>query len=693
MAFFIVSTATIVTAVSFRGSRDTAELLISAIMEDSRTRILEDTLDYIYEGSDSLEFLSGLVEASQLFAGANQGPAAQPEVLAGFLGEFLLENDQFLSAAVTGVVGTHVRAIRMEDGSLSYLAQSPRDGMVVSRFDHENPRYAERYPPARSVPVADAYQPQETEWYRDAVSSGTLVWTDARALDVIPTGGLTSAVPIYRGGQLVAVVSLDISLSEISSFLGSSPALNAVSFIADPQDDSIIAFSESSAVLVQAGDGQLINADDLPETPIPTALAELRPRLGELVGGGSVEFPLRFGGDIYLASFSQVPEETGWNWAIGILVPQEVFLDRIINNVLVTLAISGGVVLVGIGMSIVLARGVSRPLRRLSQDMQRIKEFELDESGDVASRLREVVDMSGSLEGMKAGLRSFRKYIPATLVRQLIHLGKEAELGGEQKRLAVFFSDIAGFTEVSERLEPGELVARLAEYLGALSDVIQRYQGTVDKYIGDAIMAFWGAPTELENPDLRAVEAALACQAEARRINEKWIAEGLDVEFHIRIGINTGDLIVGNMGSESRLNYTVIGDAVNLASRLEGANKPYGTRIMISESTYHAVSDSIACAIIDKVRVKGRTEPIMVYEPIGHRSELDEKSVEMLDLHNEAWNLYAESRFRDAALRFRSIYLKDKSNRLAALYFQRCAAHIKSPPGPGWDAVTGLKEK
>jgi adenylate cyclase len=283
--------------------------------------------------------------------------------------------------------------------------------------------------------------------------------------------------------------------------------------------------------------------------------------------------------------------------------------------------------------------------------------------------------------------------VPAGLVRQLIEMGQEAKLGGERKRLTIFFSDIAGFSGISERLPPEELVVRLAEYLGALSDVIQRRRGTVDKYIGDAIMAFWGAPVEMENPELVAVETALECRAEARRINERWIAEGLDVAFHIRVGINTGELIVGNMGSESRLNYTVIGDAVNLASRLEGANKAYRTEIMISESTYEAVSGSIACRIIDKVRVKGRNEPIMVYEPVGRRDQMGDPTISRIDLHNEAWYLYAGSKFREAALLFRKIYLEDKSNDLAAEYSRRCAAYVKTPPGPDWDAVNVLKEK
>lgn len=706
MVFFIITTGVLVALVSFRGTRDTVQFLISDIMEDSRARILDDTLEYVFEGSDSLEFLSGLVQTNQLAPDINQVQASGPEVIVGFLEEFLSENDQFLSAAITNPGGLHVRVLRMDDGTLSTYIQAPRGNFVVSQFRHANPSYAAEFPPAAQVPAASAYRPRETEWYQNAISERRLVWSDARVLDVSSTGGLTSAAAIFQNDELAAVISLDISLSEISRFLGSSPGLKSISFIVDPQSGAIVAFSESESLpgstdemsadrfVVEDGDtARLVRVGDLDNELLSTALAELRPVARQLLDGESAEFPINLEEQSFFSSFSRFPEETGWNWAIGILVPQEVFLDQISEDLRTSLLVSVGVILIGILISMVLARGVSRPLRRLSADMMQIREFELDKSARIRSNLREVSEMSNALEGMKAGLRSFKKFVPAGLVRQLIELGQEAELGGEQKSLTIFFSDIAGFSEIAERLPPEELVVRLGEYLGALSDVIRDHNGTVDKYIGDAIMAFWGAPVDLEHPELVAVETALECQREANRINQRWIQEGLDVEFSIRIGINTGELIVGNMGSESRLNYTVIGDAVNLASRLEGANKYYRTQIMISESTYEAVGETIACRVIDKVRVKGRHEPILVYEPLGRREEMAESDAKRIDQHNEAWRLYADSRFREAAARFKKLYLADKSDSLAALYFKRCAAYIESPPAKDWNAVNRLVAK
>lgn len=722
IVFFVGSTGIMTTVIAFRGSSSIIAALISDIMEDSRSRILEDTLDYVFAGSDALQFLADLVTESDVAAefgraqaGGAAGVQAVPQTpsrpplaaaLTGFLGEFLEDNPQFLSASFTAVNGAHVRAIRMTDGSISFLTQSVIGNEVLSSFEHANPEYAAQFPPVQRLPREAAYNPRGTEWFREAAVSGGLIWTDVRVLDTMPLAGLTSAVPITQNSQVVTVVSLDISLAEISRFLGTAPALEAQSFIADPESGTMVAFPESilpqgaesdsdgDRFIVEEGDSsRLVTVADLQDTLLSVALADLRARATELAEAGSAESSFEFDGNGYLSSFSTFPQETGWNWVIGIAVPEEVFLDPILESIRVTVLISAGVVLLGIFMGFRVSRRISRPLQQLSADMQQIKAFELDQSAPIQSRFREVIDMSNSLDAMKAGLRSFRKYVPAGLVRQLIDMGREAELGGEQKRLTVLFSDIAGFSGIAEVLSPADLVVRLAEYLGALSDVIERGHGTVDKYIGDAIMAFWGAPAELDQPELAAVEAALECQAVARQINQKWRSEGLDISFHVRVGINTGDLIVGNMGSDSRLNYTVIGDAVNLASRLEGANKQYHTDIMISQTTYEAVSDTIACRIIDRVQVKGRTEAIMVYEPLGRHAAMGKRDAALIALHNEAWHLYADSRFREAAVRFKKIYKEDSANSLAALYFNRCAALIKKPPGPDWVAENRLQTK
>jgi len=182
----------------------------------------------------------------------------------------------------------------------------------------------------------------------------------------------------------------------------------------------------------------------------------------------------------------------------------------------------------------------------------------------------------------------------------------------------VFFSDIQGFTTISEKIKPPELVAHLNEYLDKMSEIILKHEGTLDKFVGDAIVAFWGAPVPHRDHAVKACLAALEYQAELKKLRTKWKSENKD-PFFARIGIHTGKMVVGNVGSTKRFDYTVIGDAVNLGSRLEGANKLYGTEILISEATYKAAKHKIETKEIDVITVKGKTKPVKVYELIGKK--------------------------------------------------------------------------
>ena len=222
---------------------------------------------------------------------------------------------------------------------------------------------------------------------------------------------------------------------------------------------------------------------------------------------------------------------------------------------------------------------------------------------------------------MKAGLRSFQKYVPADLVRALLASGAEARLGGERKVLTVLFSDIAGFTGLAEKLDPEKLVDILAEYLEVMSQEIAETGGTVDKYIGDAIMAFWGAPRELPDHSVAACVAAMRMQERLLELREHAEQAGAP-PLHMRTGIHSGELIVGNIGSESRLSYTAMGDTVNLSSRLEGLNSFYGTAVLISEATFKAAEQEIVARPLERVSVKGRSKGTLVYELLGLRDGL-----------------------------------------------------------------------
>lgn len=214
--------------------------------------------------------------------------------------------------------------------------------------------------------------------------------------------------------------------------------------------------------------------------------------------------------------------------------------------------------------------------------------------------------------------RMFSNYVSKSIVDELIKNPQKLELGGEDKEITVLFSDIRGFTTLSEKLSPQELVAHLNEYLSAMTDIIFQYQGTLDKYVGDEIMAFWNAPLEQKAHADMACRAALDMMEKLHQLNRSWPERK---RLNIGIGLNTGIMVVGNMGSKNRMDYTLMGDNVNLGARLEGTNKFYGTNIIISEFTHQTVKDRFVCRELDTIRVKGKQRPVKIYELLDLREQ------------------------------------------------------------------------
>jgi adenylate cyclase len=212
--------------------------------------------------------------------------------------------------------------------------------------------------------------------------------------------------------------------------------------------------------------------------------------------------------------------------------------------------------------------------------------------------------------------QTFSKFVSKSVVDELLQDPSKIKLGGDKKLLTVLFSDIRGFTSISEKFTPEGLVEHLNIYLQGMTDTIIKYDGTLDKYIGDAVMAFWGAPIEMEDHALNACKSAIEMIHALHGMNRKWRHENKPT-LNIGIGINTGDMVVGNMGSNARMDYTIMGDNVNLGSRLEGATKFYKVGIIISESTYQYVKDDIIARELDLIRVKGKELPVKLYEPIA----------------------------------------------------------------------------
>ena len=285
----------------------------------------------------------------------------------------------------------------------------------------------------------------------------------------------------------------------------------------------------------------------------------------------------------------------------------------------------------------------------------------------------------------------FGQYVPPELVEEMSRDPENYSMAGRKAELTVLFSDIRGFTTISEGLEPDQLATLMNEYLGAMTEIVRHHRGTLDKYIGDAIMAFWGAPVDDAEHAKHAVLTALEMQQALPELNRKLASKGWP-ELKIGVGVNSGAMTVGDMGSPVRQSYTVLGDAVNLGSRLEGITKQYGVGIIAGEATYEQLKSSFVFRELDRVRVKGKAEPIGIYQPVGMAGEVDQEALQELALWNEALRYYRRQEWEPA------VAALHKLSRLAPcylyeLYAKRIEVYREKPPGEGWDGVTTFETK
>jgi len=339
-----------------------------------------------------------------------------------------------------------------------------------------------------------------------------------------------------------------------------------------------------------------------------------------------------------------------------------------------------------------LAKTVSKPVQNLAQGVQAIGQGNYHvqvqiNSQDEIGQLGMAFNTMGTQLLEKEKIRTLLGKVVSPVVATEL-LSHDVVLGGETREITALFTDLAGFTSIAEHMPPQALVALLNGYLTAMSSEISRHQGVLDKFIGDAIVAFWGAPVADETHAQQAVSCALAMQCKLKGLRTVWRQQGLPLLF-MRIGINTGDAVVGNIGSIDRLDYTMIGDTVNLAARLEGANKHYGSEILLSEHTYQRVCHIFACRELDKVRVQGKQQPVAIYEVIAKHSQLTPEQRQVCLNFANALAFFRQQQFQQAKIIFEEL-LEQHHDGVSALYLQRLAKLEAQGTPAEFDAVYDL---
>ncbi len=419
------------------------------------------------------------------------------------------------------------------------------------------------------------------------------------------------AAPFAGGNGLAGVVAADITLDSFSAYLGSHRiSEGSISYLLD-QDGMVLAASDGSEVARSDNNKVDLHHVTAVEQGLVALAYSLRPRRDP-----APVYAFSHDGRDYIAGLSDFDESFGKRWQLFVVTPLEDFTRQFSQNNRRMLMLGLAATLVQLLIIYVLASLIASPLQKLALKVERINRLEQSRLPPLVSSLREVAVLSRAIETLDVAVKAFACFVPVGLVRQLLQSDQRLELGGQSRFLTIFFSDVEGFSTMAETMPARDLLARLSTLLALVSKAVHEELGTIDKFIGDGVMAFWGAPGLLDDHAWHACVAALRIQRALEDLNGKWRDAGVP-QMRVRIGIHSDSVLVGNVGSQERMSYTVIGDGVNIAARLEGINKIYGTLTCISHDTFREAGDRLCVRPIDEVAVKGRRARFAVYELLG----------------------------------------------------------------------------
>ena len=603
-------------------------------------------------------------------------------------------------------------------GEWSFVRRLPDQSLAVGelRRDPSTGRLALRdYRPA-DYPAkdfnhrddAEALDPRKQHWYADAARrrgegwSRTYVMDDVEGFGHVP--GLSWSTPFYgEGGVFRGVLTTSFDVVALCEFLKAlKVGERGFAFIIEILPDGgrrVVAHPEIRTLIREAGPGdgidrtsRLVPIEELSDPRIAALLKQIPDRLDRPTSGEATLVSFEVGGTRHLGSYRQLRSPESPDWVIATLMPEADVMGRVDRSNQETFLAGLGILLVATVVGLIVSAQLARPLERVVKQTARIGRFEVEARPVAHSFIREIDHLASVVEETKTSLRSFGKYVPTALVREMFASGREATLGGERRRMTISFCDLADFTSLAERLPPEELVIQMGDYFGRFSADIVAEGGTVDKYIGDAIMAFWGAPAPMENHAVAACLTALRNQRTLVDLHRNWRAEGKP-ELVARIGIMTGDAVVGNVGSPARLNYTVMGDPVNLASRLEGLGKVYGTRVLLGDPTYQEARHAVLARAVDRVSVKGKTEGLLIHELLGLRLDATPEQLELADLSIQALDLYRDRDWQRALALLDQIVRINSEDGPANVLIGRCRIFLESPPADDWDGVHHMATK
>jgi class 3 adenylate cyclase/ABC-type nitrate/sulfonate/bicarbonate transport system substrate-binding protein len=430
---------------------------------------------------------------------------------------------------------------------------------------------------------------------------------------------LSLRIPIFHGVDFLGCASANITMDVLSNFLDKHrTSARSTTLIADRSNGKIVAFpTKLKGVSIEHGALRVPTLADIDDR-------DVREAHRQHAGAGTDSFVFRSpaSGEDLVAAFADFPDGFGQPWQMITLTPIDDFVGTLkaTNRLMMVIIII--LTMIELFFIYFAASRLSRPVENVSRQLQEIESLHFDTPETKPSNIREIERLESAASLLRTSLQSFSSFVPLDVVRQLIKSGIPLTLGVEPRFLTVFFSDLENFSSHSETLAPDDLLVQISTYLEQVSRAISEEGGTVDKFIGDGVMAFWNAPVQRPDHVLRACAGALRAARRMERVNDAWATEGRP-RIRIRIGLHCAIVLVGNVGSSTRLSYTALGDGVNVAARLEGINKLFGTTICISDSIFEDAQAEILTRPLKRIQVKGRKTEFMIYELLAIRTSDD----------------------------------------------------------------------
>ncbi|MDR0695596.1 MAG: hypothetical protein LBF56_02385 [Holosporales bacterium] len=538
------------------------------------------------------------------------------------------------------------------------------------------------------------YDPVRREWYIKAELKKEKMWSDPCMflLSRVPGVTLSKPLAIDKNGKAAGVIAMDFSLLDLKNQLESIKMGPHSKIYLVNSKNEILSSTEKIDVAAKSGASgshglSLVKIEAANDALLSTASRAL-------AGAGSEHTTFLFAGTPYVVSAQGLSKLDA---SILSITPQSDFTDEFKQVQNDMLLISTFIFLLAFAVMFFLSKQISGPIASLCTSAKAIGELDWDNCPPFQrSNIMEIRRLSEAMASLKLSISVFAKYAPKDFVRKLLKHGIEPVLGGRAQEITILFSDIEAFSTISENLPAEYLILHLSEYFEALTHKIVEHNGTIDKYIGDSIMAIWGAPNHDDNHAINACYAALDCQAVVLDLHEKWQTLGKP-SLPTRVGIHCGTAVVGNIGISDRMNFTAIGDAVNIAARLEGVNKIYSTKVLVSENVEFLARKKVLFRVIDKVAVKGRTGGVIAFEPLCAIGSADENMyyeyIGLSSKSKDAFELYQNQEFKDALRLYEEIKTNfpDRATAIIPL-INKCREFTKKPP-EDWDGTTKLTTK